>query len=92
MTWHALDYGTAENNEGTRVSRAGFKVLTYERGGRKIDIDVESGDDNLGIYANSIKLWGPGNEPVSDPERFAILEDIKDALKTLKVPFAVLWS
>ena len=92
MTWRALNHGTAENTDGTRVSRVGFKLLTYERGGRKIEIDVEAGAEDLGIHANSIDHWKPGDAPVGDSERAAILEDVKNALRALNVPFAVLWS
>jgi hypothetical protein len=92
MTWRALDPGTAESADGTRVSRVGFRLLTYERGGRKIEIDVEAGAEDLGIHANSIDHWKPGHAPVRDSERAAILEDIKNALRTLNVPFAVLWT
>jgi len=92
MTWRALNYGTAENDEGTRVSRVGYKLLVYARGGRKIEIDVEAGADDLGIYANSIHCWQPDDAAVSDSERAAILQDIEEALRALKVPFAVLWN
>jgi hypothetical protein len=92
MTWRALDYGTAENHEGTRVSRVGYKLLAYERGGRRIEVDVEEGPDDLGIYANSIHRWEPDEAAVSDSERAAILQDIEEALRALKVPFAVLWN
>ena len=90
MTWRAIDYGTAENDEGIQVSREGFRLVTYGRPDRLINIDVESGDRNLAVYAGSIEQWSDG-AVVGDEERAKIVKDIEDAFHVLNVPIEISW-
>ena len=92
MSWRKINFGRAENDAGTCVTRTGYKSMKYERGGREIVIDVEAGDSDLGIYARSIKRWQPSGEPITPDERAAIVEDLKGALEVLEVPYAILWK
>jgi hypothetical protein len=92
MTWRKLNYGTAENERGVRVTRTGFKSLKYERDGQELRLDVEPGDKDLGVYARSITKWLPSGEIVPSEERARIITDIEGALTTLSVPFTILWN
>ena len=92
MTWRAINYGTAENDEGVQVKRTGFRALTYIHSGRELTIDVEVGDNDLGVYALSIDQWDGSGDVIGDQERESILNDVMGALRTLRVPFKVLWN
>ncbi|HMJ85917.1 MAG TPA: hypothetical protein VK504_22205 [Vicinamibacterales bacterium] len=88
MTWRALNYGTAENEEGTQVSRRGFRDVTYSHAGRQVTVDVEPGDRNLAVYTRSIKKWSDG-AAVNEEERAKIVKDIEEAFRVLRVPIQI---
>ena len=92
MKWHPVNYGTARSDEGVTVARTGFKSMRYGHAGRYILIDVESGSRDLGIYAGSIARWEPSGDAVTMQERMVVVEHIKQALRVLKVPFAIVWN
>ncbi len=87
-----VNYGRAQNDdEGVAVTRIGFRALKYARGDRAATIDVEVGNDDLGVYARSVDHWDGTGVTISENERAAILEDVATALRLLTVPFKLLW-
>jgi hypothetical protein len=90
MTWRKINYGAAENESGARVTRTGFRTMTYKRDGREVTIDVEAGSSNLGVYARSISKWDDGSA-IDEDARSKILTDVTAALRVLRVPVEVLW-
>jgi hypothetical protein len=92
MAWRVINYGTAENDDGVRVERSGFRALKYVRANRRLTIDVEAGINDLGIYALSIDHWDEDGGLITEQERAIILDDVMDALRALRVPFEVLWD
>lgn len=92
MAWRKVNCGCAEDERGVRVTRTGYKSMKYERDGQELRLDVEEGEKDLGVYALSITRWRPSGEVVTVDERARIIKDVEDALRTLNVPFAILWD
>ena len=88
--WRKIDYGTAENDDGMRVSGSGVRRVTYSSGGREIIVEVEAGERNLGVYARSIAKWSDGGS-VTTNARENVLADLTQAFEALKVPIEILW-
>lgn len=74
------------------MTRTGYKSLKYERGGEELVLDVEEGENDLGVYALSITRWRPSAEVVTLDERKRVVRGIEDALRTLGVSFTILWG
>jgi hypothetical protein len=91
MTWQAINYGRVVNDQGVSVVRSGSRELKYTRGDRAVTIDVESGRDDLGVYARSVDRWDESGETISEAERTVIVEDVTAALRVLRIPFKLLW-
>jgi len=88
MPWKVINYGRAENaDDNVAVHRTGFRSLVYSRGDRSVHIDVEAGDNDLGVYKQSIERWEETGERIGEDERARIMADVTTALRLLRVPF-----
>jgi hypothetical protein len=74
MRWRRINYGCADNETGTRVTGAGYKTLRYERDGQEVILDVEEGENDLGVYALSISRWHPSGKVITSEERKEVVQ------------------